>query len=136
MTTIYNRRIPSKEREILRAELRQHMVNLKMIRSGINALISDQATPASVVQSLKLLKHTASFSMSKYGDGVQEKKIKLEENLKEEYQEYFESINVKREDLVRCNSAQGYQTDLRLQKKTCQGYRQVWWQRRNLKFQP
>ena len=36
---------------------------------------------------------------SKYGDEVQEKKIKLEENLKEEYQEYFESINVKREDL-------------------------------------
>ena len=72
----------AKVNEILRAELRQHMVNLKMIRSGINALISDQATPASVVQSLKLLKHTASFSVSKYDDGVQEKKIKLEENLK------------------------------------------------------
>ena len=111
----------SKEDEILRAELRQHMVNLKMIRSGINALISDQATPASVVQSLKLLKHTASFSMSKYGDGVQEKKIKLEGNLKEEYQEYFESINVKREVLVRCNSAQGDQTDLETQEENRSG---------------
>ena len=88
------------------------MVNLKMIRSGINVLISDQATPASVVQSLKLLKHTASFSMSKYGDGVQEKKIRLEENLKEEYQEYFEPINVKQEDLIGCNSEQGDQTDI------------------------
>ena len=112
----------SKEDEKLRAELRQHMVNLKMIRSGINALISNQATPASVVQSLKLLKHTASFSMSKYGDGVQEKKIKIEENLKEEYQEYFESINVKREDLVRCNSAQGDQTDLETPEENRPGF--------------
>ena len=112
----------AKEDEILRAELRQHMVNLKMIGSGINALISDQATPASVVQSLKLLKHTASFSMSKYGDGVQEKKIKIEENLKEEYQEYFEPINVKREDLVRCNSAQGDQTDLETPEENRPGF--------------
>ena len=59
--------------------------------------------------------------MSKYGDGVQEKKIKLEGNLKEEYQEYFESINVKREVLVRCNSAQGDQTDLETQEENRSG---------------
>ena len=59
--------------------------------------------------------------MSNYGDGVQEKKIKLEENLKEEYQEYFESINVKREDLVRCNSAQGDQTDLETSEENIPG---------------
>ena len=82
--------------ERLNSELRRHNLALTMMKSGINQMIKDKATPPSMIQSLKLLKHSANFSSS---DGPSEKKIKLEEHVEidDVKGEYFEDILVKQE---------------------------------------
>ena len=82
--------------ERLNSELKRHNLALTMMKSGINQLIKDKATPPSMIQSLKLLKHSANFSSS---DGPTEKKIKLEEHVEidDVKGEYFEDISVKQE---------------------------------------
>ena len=87
-----------REEEKLRGELKQHRINLTMIESGINQLINDPTTPSSLIHSLKLLRHSSMFSLAATKEeGPQEKIIKLEGGVKEEYQEYFEHASVKQD---------------------------------------
>ena len=80
-----------RKEENLRSELKHHTLNLAMIKSGINQLIRDPTTPTLMIHSLKLLRHSSMFSSTNITeDGPLEKKIKVEESLKEEYREYFE----------------------------------------------
>ena len=78
-----------RKEENLRSELKHHTLNLAMIRSGINQLIQDPTTPTEMIHSLKLLRHSSMFSSTNITeDGPLEKKIKVEESLKEEYFEH------------------------------------------------
>ena len=86
-----------RKEENLRSELKHHTLNLAMIKSGINQLIRDPTTPTLMIHSLKLLRHSSMFSSTNTKDGPLEKKIKVEESLKEEYREYFEHPNGKQD---------------------------------------
>ena len=77
-----------RKEENLRSELKHHTLNLAMIKSGINQLIRDPTTPTLMIHSLKLLRHSSMFSSTNTEDGPLEKKIKVEESLKEEYFEH------------------------------------------------
>ena len=91
------------EIEHSQSELKKHRVNLTMMKSGLNILIGDPATPSSMVESLKLLRRSAMLvdiekkikaekrPKDEYQEGPLEKKVKLEEK-----QEYFEE-HVKQE---------------------------------------
>ena len=68
----------SREEERLRSEIRQHSVNLTMIKSGINQLISDPSTPSSMIHSLKLLRYSSMFSAADVSQGPQAKRVKIE----------------------------------------------------------
>ena len=83
-----------REEERLRSEVRQHLVNLAMIKSGINQLISDPSTPTSMIHSLKLLRHSSMFSAADAFEGPDAKKVKIERDIKEEY---FEHVDIKRQ---------------------------------------
>ena len=83
-----------REEERLRSEVRQHLVNLAMIKSGINQLISDPSTPTSMIHSLKLLRHSSMFSAADAFEGPVAKKVKIERDIKEEY---FEHVDIKRQ---------------------------------------
>ena len=76
---------PSREEERLRSEVRQLSVNLAMIKSGINHLISDPSTPSSMIHSLKLLKHSSTFSAADASEGSEATRVKIEKDIKEEY---------------------------------------------------
>ena len=82
-----------REEERLKSELKQHRVNLTMIKSGINQLICDPTTPSSMVQSLKVLRHSSVYSLADTREGPLEKKVKLEGkgNVKEEYFEHVDA---------------------------------------------
>ena len=101
-----------REEEKLRGELKQQRINLTMIKSGINQLIRDPTTPSSLIHSLKLLRHSSMFSLADTAGGPQEKKIKLEGNVKEENQEYFEHASVKDDAPPNFESEQVGQKDL------------------------
>jgi len=85
----------SREEERLRSEVRQHSVNLTMIKSGINQLISDPFTPSSMIHSLKLLRYSSMFSAADVSQGPQAKRVKIEKDIKEEY---FEPASPKQQD--------------------------------------
>jgi len=85
----------SREEERLRSEIRQHSVNLAMIKSGINQLISDPFTPSSMIHSLKLLRYSSMFSAADVSQGPQAKRVKIEKDIKEEY---FEPASPKQQD--------------------------------------
>ena len=82
-----------REEERLKSELKQHRVNLTMIKSGINQLICDPTTSSSMIQSLKVLRHSSVYSLADTREGPLEKKVKLEGkgNVKEEYFEHVDA---------------------------------------------
>ena len=69
--------------ERLRAERNQHNLKLTMMKSGIDQLIKDPTIPSSMVQSLKLLRYSANFSMSTEENhrSPLQKRIKLERDI-------------------------------------------------------
>ena len=79
--------------ERLNSELKRHSLALTMLKSGISQMMKDKGTPPALIQSLKLLKHSANFSSS--DGGPSEKKIKLEEivEIDDVKGEYFEDIS-------------------------------------------
>jgi len=85
----------SREEERLRSEVRQHSVNLAMIKSGINQLISDPSTPSSMIHSLELLRYSSMFSAADVSQGPEAKRVKIEKDIKEEY---FEPASPKQQD--------------------------------------
>jgi len=87
-----------RKEESLKSELKQHTTNLAMIKCGVNQLVNDPTTPSSVIRSLMLLKHSSTFSLEDTKEGPEEKKVKLELEVKEEYQEYFEHAHVKQDN--------------------------------------
>lgn len=84
-----------REKERLNSEVKQHTVNLTMIKSGINQLISDPSTPSSMIHSLKVLRHSSMFSLADIKEGPLAKKVKVEGSCVKE--EYFEDVNVKKD---------------------------------------
>jgi len=84
-----------REEERLKSELKQHRVNLAMIKCGVNQLVNDPTTPSSMIHSLKLLRHSSMFFLPDDKEEPEEKRAKLERDVKEEYQEYFEHADVK-----------------------------------------
>ena len=91
--------------ERLRAERNQHNLKLAMVKSEIDQLIKDPTIPSSMVQSLKLLRHSADFS-SQWSPP--QKRIKLERDVELEDDvklgehvtvEYVESDSIKQEVL-------------------------------------
>ena len=71
--------------ERLRAERNQHNLKLAMVKSEIDQLIKDPTIPSSMVQSLKLLRHSANFSST---EGTRrsppQKRIKLERDVEDD----------------------------------------------------
>ena len=102
----------TRQEERLKAEVKQHTTNLAMINCGVNQLVNDPTTPSSVIRSLMLLKHSSTFSLEDTKEGPEEKKVKLELEVKEEYQEYFEHADVKQDAPPACETEQGGPKDL------------------------
>ena len=101
-----------REEERLKSELKQHTVNLAMIKCGVNQLVNDPTTPLSMIHSLKLLRHSSMFSLAETKEEPKEKRLKLEENVKEEYQEYFEHAGEKQDAPPTCEAEQDCPKDL------------------------
>ena len=100
-----------RKEERLRAERNQHNLKLTMMKSGIDQLMKDPTIPSSMLQSLKLLQHSANFSLSTEQNHCSppQKKIKLERDVELEdkikqkahgKKEYVEDIPIKQEVLL------------------------------------
>ena len=92
----------------MRAERNQHNLRLAMVKSGIDQLIKDPTIPSSMVQSLKLLRHSANFSTitEETHRSSPQKRIKLERDVEDDVKlgehvtvEYVESDSIKQEVL-------------------------------------